>query len=250
MANILIQLKNLTKIYGKKDSGFTALSDINIDILKGESLAIIGKSGSGKSTLMHQIALLDHPNTGEIIIDGQNTKKMSNAKRDKLRGKKFGFIFQQFFMNPKDSVFDNVMLPLKLSRVPILERKAKAMNALKAVDLADKANNKAKDLSGGQKQRVCISRALVNNPDIILADEPTGNLDSVTGQKVIDLLFKLHQDRGITLIIVTHDSELASRCNRQIILSDGKIMSDTTSKTKATKTFPTDKKELSSKPKK
>ncbi len=240
MSKILIQLKNLTKIYGKKSSKFTALSDINIDILQGESLAIVGKSGSGKSTLMHQIALLDRPNVGEIIIDGQNTKKMSNSQRDKLRSKKFGFIFQQFFMNPKDSVFDNVALPLKLSKAPILERKTKTMEALKAVDLADKAKNKAQDLSGGQKQRVCISRALVNNPEIILADEPTGNLDSTTGKKVIDLLFRLHKERGITLIIVTHDSELASRCNRQITISDGKIVSDLMAK----KEMPTKTKKL------
>lgn len=240
MSKILIQLKNLTKIYGKKSSKFTALSDINIDILQGESLAIVGKSGSGKSTLMHQIALLDRPNVGEIIIDGQNTKKMSNSQRDKLRSKKFGFIFQQFFMNPKDSVFDNVALPLKLSKAPILERKTKTMEALKAVDLADKAKNKAQDLSGGQKQRVCISRALVNNPEIILADEPTGNLDSTTGKKVIDLLFRLHKERGITLIIVTHDSELASRFNRQITISDGKIVSDLMAK----KEMPTKTKKL------
>lgn len=165
---------------------------------------------------------------------------MSNSQRDKLRSKKFGFIFQQFFMNPKDSVFDNVALPLKLSKAPILERKTKTMEALKAVDLADKAKNKAQDLSGGQKQRVCISRALVNNPEIILADEPTGNLDSTTGKKVIDLLFRLHKERGITLIIVTHDSELASRCNRQITISDGKIVSDLMAK----KEMPTKTKKL------
>ena len=226
--NTVIEAKNLTKTYGKKATAFTALKDINLKIYEGESVAIVGKSGSGKSTLMHLLALLDRPTKGEIYIDGKNANKLKNRELNKLRNERFGFVFQQFFMNANDTVLENVLLPLKIAKLGRKKRKKQAENALKIVDLESKLKNKATDLSGGQKQRVCIARAIVNNPQIIFADEPTGNLDSATGDKITDLLFALNKKQGVTLIIVTHDEDLAKLCDRIIRISDGKIISDQT----------------------
>ena len=222
----VIEAKNLRKIYGKKVAAFTALNGINLDINEGESVAIVGKSGSGKSTLMHLLALLDTPTAGTIEIDGEKASELSKRQLNKLRNSRFGFVFQQFFMNANDTVLENVMLPLKIAGVSRFKRKKMAMNALKIVDLEDKAKNKSTDLSGGQKQRVCIARAIVNNPKIIFADEPTGTLDSATGDKITDLLFDLNKKQGVTLIIVTHDEDLAKLCKRIVRISDGKIISD------------------------
>ena len=221
----MITARNITKVYGgrRKSAQFTALDGISLEIAAGESVAIIGKSGSGKSTLMHLLALLDQPTSGEILVENKLTSKMRQREINRLRNEKFGFVFQQFFMNARDSVLNNVMLPLKIAGVSYRKRKTRAMDALRIVDLTDKCKSKANDLSGGQKQRVCIARALVNQPEIIFADEPTGNLDSTTGQKIEDLLFRLNKDKGITLIIVTHDKELADRCDRQVYIKDGKI---------------------------
>jgi putative ABC transport system ATP-binding protein len=215
----------LSKTYGKKDNRFVALKDVSLDIKKGESVAILGKSGSGKSTLMHLLALLDRPTSGTVIVDGKDSRNMNSKQLDSLRNETFGFVFQQFFLNANNSVLDNVILPLKIAGVSRATRKRRGMVALAAVELDDKAKNKANDLSGGQKQRVCIARALINDPKIIFADEPTGNLDSQTGSKIEDLLFKLNKQKGITLIIVTHDEDLAKRCDRQIQLKDGEIVS-------------------------
>ena len=220
----LIEVQNLTKTYGKKSSAYTALKGINLEIERGESIAIIGKSGSGKSTLMHLMALLDSPTKGQINLSEKSTNKLKPREVDDLRNEKFGFVFQQFYLNPRDSVINNVMLPLEIAGIDRPDRKRRALDALATVDLVEKAKNKATDLSGGQKQRVCIARALVNNPEVIFADEPTGNLDSINGEKIEDLLFKLNKEKGITLIIVTHDSDLAKRCDRQIHLKDGQIV--------------------------
>ena len=225
MQNV-IEVKNLTKVYGKKSTAFTALKNINLEIGEGESVAIIGKSGSGKSTLMHLLALLDKPTKGKVIIDGKDATKLRGRELNHLRNSRFGFVFQQFFMNTNDSVLENVMLPLKIGRVSRFSRKKKAMQALKIVGLDEKAKNKANDLSGGQKQRVCIARAIVNDPKIIFADEPTGNLDSGTGEKIANLLFKLNQEKQVTLIIVTHDEDLAKKCKRIIRISDGEIVAE------------------------
>ncbi len=222
----LIEVKNLTKVYRDGNSFFKALDGVSLKIEEGESVAIIGKSGSGKSTLMHLLAALDKPNEGEISIDGQNLAKMKKRELNKLRNKTFGFVFQQFFMNPKDTVLQNVILPLKIAGVSSKKRNEIAMKALEAVELADKAKNKASNLSGGQKQRVCIARAIANNPKIIFADEPTGNLDTKTGDKVEEILFNLNKERGVTLIIVTHDETLAAKCDRRIHIQDGKIISE------------------------
>ena len=226
MKSALISTRGLRKIYGKRDSKFEALKGIDLDIESGESVAIIGKSGSGKSTLMHLLALLDKPTEGSIRLNGKNTSKLKQNKLNRLRNKEFGFVFQSFFMNSNDSVLNNVILPLKIAGIRRSERRRRALEALKTVELEDKAKNKANDLSGGQKQRVCIARALVNNPKIIFADEPTGNLDSATGAKIEDLLFSLNRDKGITLIVVTHDEELAMKCGRQIRIADGQIVEE------------------------
>lgn len=222
----LLSTRGLKKVYGKRDTRFEALKGINIDIYEGESVAIIGKSGSGKSTLMHLLALLDKPTEGSIKLNGKNTSKLHAGKLNELRNKEFGFVFQSFFMNANDSVLNNVILPLKINGVGFRERRRRALEALKIVELADKAKNKANDLSGGQKQRVCIARAIVNNPKIIFADEPTGNLDSATGERIENLLFGLNQKKGITLIIVTHDQDLADKCDRQIHIVDGKVFDE------------------------
>ncbi len=220
----LIEAKNIVKVYRDGASFFKALDKVSLSIKKGESVAIIGKSGSGKSTLMHLLALLDKPNEGQILINGKDTALLKKKELNKLRNQTFGFVFQQFFMNPQDTVLENVILPLKIAGVPSKKRKEIAMKALEEVELADKFNNKASNLSGGQKQRVCIARAIANSPKILFADEPTGNLDSNTGDKVEKLLFSLNKEQGITLIIVTHDEALANKCDRQIRIKDGKIV--------------------------
>lgn len=221
----LIEVKNLVKVYRDGNTYFKALNGVSFSIQKGESVAIIGKSGSGKSTLMHLLAALDKPNEGEILINGQNIAKMKKRELNKLRNQTFGFVFQQFFMNPKDTVLQNVILPLKIAGVSSRKRKEIALKALESVELTDKAKNKASNLSGGQKQRVCVARAIANSPEIIFADEPTGNLDSKTSKKIENLLFDLNKESGITLIIVTHDESLAAKCDHQIRIQDGQIVS-------------------------
>jgi putative ABC transport system ATP-binding protein len=219
-----VATRELSKVYGKKDNRFVALDKINISIKSGESVAIVGKSGSGKSTLMHILALLDKPTGGGVSINGTSAEKLSEKQLDKLRNKSFGFVFQQFFLNGNDTVLNNAILPLKIAGVSRRERNKRGMEALEAVELADKAGNKALNLSGGQKQRVCIARALINDPSVIFADEPTGNLDSATGNKIEDLLFELNKEKHITLIIVTHDPDLARRCDREIHIKDGQLV--------------------------
>ncbi len=219
-----LSAKNITKIYGKGDSAFEALRGVSLDIKKGETVAIIGKSGSGKSTLMHVLAALDRVSSGSISFNDAPYAKMSANRLDRLRSNQFGFIFQQFFLNGRESVLENVMLPLKITGVGRRERTLKALEALAEVDLSDKVKNKATDLSGGQKQRVAIARALVAGPEVIFADEPTGNLDSENGTRIIELLFSLNKKRGSTLIVVTHDEDLAAKCERQLIMKDGKLI--------------------------
>lgn len=222
----ILESKHIKRTYGTGKASFDALKDVSVTIDKGETVAIVGKSGSGKSTLMHILALLDNQTSGTLTILGKDTKKLNESELVQLRNQSFGFIFQQFFMNPKDTVLQNVLLPLKVGGIPAKIRREKAEQALASVGLKDKLKNKANDLSGGQKQRVCIARALVNDPEIIFADEPTGNLDSATGEKIESLLFQLNREKGITLIIVTHDLDLAARCDRQIHVKDGLILEE------------------------
>ena len=223
----MIELKNVTKIYGKKKNQFTALKNVSLNIPTGASVAILGKSGSGKSTLMHAISGLDRPQHGQVIIDGQDILQLKPKRVDEFRAKKIGFIFQSFFVQGNESVVDNVSLPLEIARLPRKKRAHKINAALKAVDLYDKRKNRAKDLSGGQKQRLAIARAIVGDPQIIFADEPTGNLDSETGAKVEELLFGYNKQKGVTLIVVTHDADLAKKCDYQIIIKDGRVEKST-----------------------
>jgi putative ABC transport system ATP-binding protein len=218
-----ITVDHVTKAYGKKHNIFVALDNVSLEIAKGKSVAIIGKSGSGKSTLMHVISGLDRPDKGEILVDGQNILKLKSRLIDQFRAKSIGFIFQAFFVQANETCYQNVELPLEIGGISPRKRKSMIEEALREVELSDKINAKAGSLSGGQKQRLAIARAIVTKPQIIFADEPTGNLDSTTGQKIEDLLFSLNKSTGATLIIVTHDEELAARCEEQIYIKDGKI---------------------------
>lgn len=222
---VMIRVQNVYKTYGEgKESAFTALKDVSFEIPTGASVAIIGKSGSGKSTLMHIMGGLDHPTRGDVIINEQNLSKLKRKAMDRFRAHDLGFVFQSFFVEGNQTCYENVSLPLEINKAPLLKRKHQIEEALAKVDLSDKMNVKAKNLSGGQKQRLAIARAIVNNPSLILADEPTGNLDSATGDKIIDLLFGFNKQLGCTLIIVTHDQELAERCDMQIMIKDGQVM--------------------------
>ena len=215
----MLKVDGVTKTYGKSDTAFDALKNINVEFKPGTTTAIIGKSGSGKSTLLHILTGLDHPTSGDITDDGKSIFK--DFDTDTWRGHSIGIVFQQFFLQPNNSVLENVALPLKIQGVKKKERLAKAQTALDKVDLGERAKTRANDLSGGQKQRVAIARALVNDPSLLIADEPTGNLDSENSQNIEDLLFELNKKLGTTIIIVTHDEDLAKRCQKVIYLKDG-----------------------------
>lgn len=219
----MIEVRGVTKTYGKKQSTFKALDNVSFSIPEGASVAIVGKSGSGKSTLMHVMSGLDRPEAGEVIIDGVDILKLRNKAVDKFRAEKIGFIFQSFFVQANETCFDNVSLPLEINDISPRTRKRRIEEALATVELSDKIKQKAGNLSGGQKQRLAIARAIVNKPSILFADEPTGNLDTATGEKVEELLFGLNKKRGSTLIVVTHDPDLAAKCDMQIYIKDGKI---------------------------
>lgn len=221
----ILAASDLTKTYGRGPDRFDALKGVSLEIERGDSVAIVGKSGSGKSTLMHLLALLDTPGGGQIQVDGTDAKTLNGRKLNALRNSMFGFVFQQFFLNSSSSVLENVVLPLKIAGVGARERRTRGMAILEQLELADKARNKAGNLSGGQKQRVVIARALVNTPQVLFADEPTGNLDTATGRIVEDILFDLNTRHGITLITVTHDHDLAARFNRRLYIRDGLLIS-------------------------
>ena len=225
-SDLIIDARGINKSYGTGSGRFDALKDVSLQVRRGECIAIVGKSGSGKSTLMHILALLDEPDAGTLTFDGSATSSLSAREVSEVRNKQFGFVFQQFFLTAGTSVLDNVVLPLVIAGVPSKARRERGMAVLEQFDLTDKASSNANDLSGGQKQRVVISRALVNEPTVIFADEPTGNLDSTTGRIVEESLLALNRERGITLIIVTHDEDLAARCDRQVFLRDGVIVSE------------------------
>ena len=224
----VLETENLVKGYGRGESRFDALKGVTLQIRAGESVAIVGKSGSGKSTLMHLLALLDRPSAGVVAMDGRPVSGVAPGEVSRLRNETFGFVFQQFFLNPGQSVLENTVLPLKIAGVPRAERRRRGMEVLEQLGMADKASNRATDLSGGQKQRVCIARALVNRPTVLFADEPTGNLDSATSKAVEDILFGLNRDEGITLVVVTHDDDLAARCDRRLVMQDGMIVDEQT----------------------
>ncbi|WP_285042041.1 ABC transporter ATP-binding protein [Plantibacter sp. LMC-P-059a] len=222
----IISVRDVRRSYGRGQNRFDALKGVSFDIHAGESVAIVGKSGSGKSTLMHVLALLDAPSSGTVELEGVDTSTLRGRRLNTTRNKTFGFVFQQFFLTANATVLENVLLPMKIAGVRRGDRRRRALAALAQLQLEDKARNRAVNLSGGQKQRTVIARALVNNPRIIFADEPTGNLDTATGTVVEDILFSLNRENGITLIVVTHDEELAARCDRRILIRDGLLVED------------------------
>lgn len=228
MAN-LISAKNLTKTYGSDDSLTYALNNTSIEIKKGEFVAIIGPSGSGKSTLMHILGCLDKPTSGNYFLNGEQVSKLSEGSLAKIRNKQIGFVFQSFNLLPRTSALKNVELPLIYSGISKAERLEKSKNMLIKVGLEDKLNSTPAKLSGGQQQRVAIARALVNNAEIIMADEPTGNLDSKSSEEIMELIKNLNRE-GKTIIIITHEKEIAQKANRIITVRDGKIVSDFRSK--------------------
>ena len=222
----IISVRDVRRSYGRGANRFDALKGVSLDIAEGESVAIVGKSGSGKSTLMHVLALLDAPTSGTVELEGVDTGTLAGGRLNRTRNKTFGFVFQQFFLTANASVLENVVLPMTIAGVSRGERRRRGLAALEQLELGDKAASKARDLSGGQKQRTVIARALVNDPRVIFADEPTGNLDSATGAVVEDILFSLQREHGITLIVVTHDEDLAARCDRRIVVRDGLIVDE------------------------
>jgi putative ABC transport system ATP-binding protein len=222
----MLKAIELSKTYKSGGDEYRALNGVSVEIAEDDCLAIVGKSGSGKSTLMHLLACLDSPTRGRITFEGEDVTTFSQARLNRFRNETFGFVFQQFFLNGRDSVLENVVLPLKIRGLSSSDRRNKGMEYLSAVGLEDKAGKPAKDLSGGEKQRVCIARALASEPKLIFADEPTGNLDSVTGAMVEETLFRLNREQGIAVVIVTHDEELAAKCTRRIELKDGEIVSE------------------------
>lgn len=219
----MITAQNIKKIYGKGDNQLAAIDDVSLSIPSGISVAIVGKSGSGKSTLMHVLSGLDSITAGNIAIDGQELTQLKAKDIDHLRSEDIGFIFQSFFVEANQTCLDNVMVPLEIARIPKNKRVKAAEQALKSVGLSDKANEKAGNLSGGQKQRLAIARAIVNRPKIIFADEPTGNLDTATSDMVEKLLFRLNKKLGASLLIVTHDHDLAKKCDVQVQIKDGRV---------------------------
>jgi putative ABC transport system ATP-binding protein len=218
----LVELRNVSKIYRLGEEEIRALDDVSLDIEAGEFISIIGPSGSGKSTLMHILGCLDSPTKGTIKLDGVMIEKAPARELASIRNRKIGFVFQFFNLLPKLNVLQNVELPMIYSGISGKDRRARAMSALEAVGLANRARHRPSQLSGGQQQRAAIARALVNAPRIVFADEPTGNLDSHTGEAILQLFRKLSQE-GRTIVLVTHDPEIAAVTPRRIEIRDGKI---------------------------
>jgi ABC-type lipoprotein export system ATPase subunit len=227
----VVEIKNVSKIYGEGLSEVRALDDVDLTIEENEFVAIVGPSGSGKSTMMNLIGCLDKPTRGIVKIAGQDLNELNDVKLTQLRNYAIGFVFQQFFLLPKTSAVDNVSTPLLYRGLSSKEAKEKSLGMLAKLGLADRSDHQPTQLSGGQQQRVAIARALVTDPTIILADEPTGALDSQSGEQVMNLMEALHKE-GKTIILITHEAEVANRAHRRITLKDGKIVSDDRSRQK------------------
>jgi putative ABC transport system ATP-binding protein len=221
---VLFETRGVWKSYGHGDSATHALQGVDLKINEGDYTALFGPSGSGKSTLMHLIGCLDSPTKGQVLFDGQDISKLSDDELALIRRNKLGFIFQAYNLIPGLNAIENVSIPMRFAGKSIMEAETRAKKLLRVVGLGDRMDHKPNELSGGQQQRVAIARALVNDPDVILADEPTGNLDTKTGDEIVDLLHDLNKKEGKTIIVVTHDPGLAKKVKKQILIKDGNIV--------------------------
>ena len=229
----IIEMRNIVKrFYIGQPNELEILHGINLDVREGEFLSIVGESGSGKSTLMNMIGALDRPTSGSYLMDGMDISHMNDTMLSQLRNERVGFVFQSFHLIPRTNALQNVELPLLYAGVSRKKRREKAMEMLEMVDMADRMDHKPNELSGGQKQRIAIARAMINSPSILLADEPTGALDSKTGRLIMDLFHKLHEEKGKTVVLITHNQDLAMETDRILTLSDGNIIDETILKKK------------------
>ncbi|MFH1509657.1 MAG: ABC transporter ATP-binding protein [Candidatus Nealsonbacteria bacterium] len=222
--NSILKLEEVWKTYKLGETEVNALRGLNLEISQGDFVAIMGSSGSGKSTLLNMIGCLDIPTKGKVYLKGKDITTMSESQLSQFRGKVVGFIFQEFNLLPNLNALQNVMLPMTFQGVSLSERERKAEEILITVGLKDRIYHQAVDLSGGERQRVAVARAFANDPEVIIADEPTGNLDSVTGKMIMDYLMKLHKEKGKTMVIVTHDHEIAEYAESIINIKDGRIV--------------------------
>jgi len=218
----VIELENVSKIYQMGHAKVVALKNVNLRINKGEYIAVLGPSGSGKSTLLHMMGILDVPTSGKIYIEGREVSQLSEDERARIRGKKIGFVFQLFNLIPSLTALENAALPMMVYGVEKEERERRARELLEKLGLGERLNHKPSELSGGQRQRVAIARALANNPEVILADEPTGNLESKSGHEVVEIFTKLNKE-GKTVVVVTHDEDIAKHARRIIRIKDGEV---------------------------
>lgn len=228
MSKNIISMRHIIKRYfiGKPNE-LQILNGIDLDVQENEFLAIVGQSGSGKSTLMNMIGALDRPTEGTYFLNGRDISRMNDVQLSTIRNREIGFVFQNFHLIPRMSALKNVEMPLLYAGMPRRERLRRANELLEIVDMADRGSHQPNELSGGQKQRVAIARAMANHPSLLLADEPTGALDTKTGRMIMDLFHQLHKQEGTTIILITHSPELAQECDRIVTISDGSIISDT-----------------------
>ena len=226
--DLVIDVHDLTKTYRMGDVMVNALAGVTFQVKRGELLAIMGPSGSGKSTMMNMLGCLDIPTSGEYLLDGERVSTLNDNQLADIRNRKVGFVFQRFMLLSNLTALGNVELPMRYAGVPAKERRQRAQTALEAVGLGDRMHHHSNELSGGQQQRVALARAIVTRPAILMADEPTGNLDSKSGHEVMELLLRLNKEEGATVIIVTHDSNIAAHCERTIHLLDGLIEKEVT----------------------
>lgn len=223
-APLVAELDHIRKVYGSGDTAVTALDDLCLNVRRGEYLAVMGTSGSGKSTAMNILGCLDRPSSGSYRLNGTPVERLSDDQLADLRNRELGFVFQQFHLLQELTALDNVMLPMVYAGVPAEQRRELGIAALQRVGLGERLHNKPNQLSGGQQQRVAVARAIINNPNLLLADEPTGALDSRTTKEVLDLFDELHREQGMTILLVTHEHDVAARAERIVHFHDGRLV--------------------------